>query len=131
MPRSADLPLRGFKSLWRWVFVAVLVAAFWMALAPVGEGDDWFEHADKLRHALAFAGLWLIGRQARLSSGWALALGLMAFGVSIELAQGFTPDRQPSFGDLVADALGVLVAWWLLPMPVARKLKAPPAGPAG
>lgn len=99
---------------WRRVFVVVLLAAFALALAPTGEGEDWFTHADKLRHALAFGALLMLGWLARIQPRWLLAGGLLAFGAGIELAQGLTPHRQASLGDLAADALGILMAWRLL-----------------
>lgn len=101
---------------WRWVFWLCLLLAFAMALAPTGGGEDWFPQADKLRHALAFVALWLLGRRAGLSSGWALALVLVGFGAAIELAQGLTAYRQASLGDLAADVLGVALGWWLRPV---------------
>lgn len=104
----------GGKLFWRWAFGLVLVAAFALALAPTGEGEDWFTHADKLRHALAFGGLLMLGWLARIQPRWLLAGGLLAFGAGIELAQGLTPHRQASLGDLAADALGILMAWRLL-----------------
>ena len=115
--------MAAVKLLWRWVFGAVLALAFVLALAPSGEGEDWFNHADKVRHALAFAALWQLGRLARVQPGWLLAAGLLAFGASIEVAQGFTPHREASWLDWAADALGVLLAWAVLPHPWARRVR--------
>lgn len=107
-------------SRWRAVFVLALMASLVIALKPAGGGPDWFEHADKLRHAVGFALLWGLGVRAGLRPAWVLALGLLVFGGAIELLQGLTPDRQPSWGDLLADgaglALGALL-WRPAPRP--------------
>ena len=49
---------------WRVLFVGALVVILWLALRPNPGGPDWFDHADKLRHAAAFATLWLLGHRA-------------------------------------------------------------------
>ena len=103
--------------LWRLAFAAALIGILVLALWPSGQGADWFPQADKLRHALAFIALWAIGRRAGLRPSWALALGLVAFGIGIEVAQSFTPDREPSAADVLADALGIAAGRWLLGSP--------------
>jgi VanZ family protein len=92
---------------WRAVFAAAVVVSLVIALKPGTPGPDWFLHADKLRHAAGFLVLWLLGVRAGLRPAAALAVGLLAFGAAIELLQGLTPDRQPSWGDLLADGAGV------------------------
>ena len=42
-----------------------------------------------------------------------LLLGLIGFGVGIELLQALTPSRQFDVIDMVANASGVLLAWSL------------------
>jgi VanZ family protein len=41
----------------------------------------------------------------------ALALLLLAFGVAIEVAQSFAPDREASALDVLADAAGIALGW--------------------
>ena len=103
--------------LWRGAFVVALAGILMIALWPAGQGPDWFPQADKLRHALAFIALWAIGRRASLTPAWALAFGLIAFGIGIEIAQSFTPDREASAADVLADALGIAAGRWLLGSP--------------
>jgi VanZ family protein len=102
---------------WRAAFAIALAGILVIALWPSGHGPDWFPQADKLRHALAFIALWAIGRRAGLRPSWALGLGLMAFGIGIEVAQSFTPDREASAADVLADALGIAAGRWLLGSP--------------
>ena len=100
--------------LWRGLFIAAVVGVLALALMPVSNGPDWFAHADKLRHAAAFIALWAIGRRAGLKPAWALTLGLLGLGIGIELAQAFTPYRESSVGDVLADAVGIAAGRWLL-----------------
>lgn len=101
-------------SWWRAAFVGAVAGILVLALLPGGHGPDWFPHADKLRHAAAFVALWAIGRQARFRPAWVLPLVLLAFGIGIELAQALTPTRDPSLGDVLADALGIAAGRLLL-----------------
>ncbi|WP_310741041.1 VanZ family protein [Ideonella aquatica] len=91
---------------WRALFVGALLVILWLAVRPNAGAEDWFDQADKLRHAAAFALLWLVGWRAG-ARGWMLAAGLLVFGGLIEGLQSLTPDREPSWGDVVADAVGV------------------------
>lgn len=88
-------------------FGVALLASLYVALRPSADGEDWFWQADKFRHALAFALLWALGRWAGVRQLVWLALGLLCFGVLIEGLQSLTPDRQPSAGDVLADAAGL------------------------
>lgn len=100
--------------LWRGLFAAAVAGILVLALLPAGGGEDWFPQADKLRHAFAFVTLWALGRRAGLRPGWALALGLLGFGIGIEMAQSFTPDREASSADVLADVAGIALGRWLL-----------------
>lgn len=82
-----------------------------LALIPNGPEQMSFEHADKLKHAAGFAVLYVLGWAAGLSAR-TLWIGLVAFGIGIEAAQGLLTDtRQPSVGDVVADVVGVVLGW--------------------
>jgi hypothetical protein len=104
-------------SFWAQLFVIALLGLMVLALWPATGGQDWFAQADKVRHAGAFCVLWGLGWRAGLRRGWALAVGLVSFGVVIELAQSLTPDREASALDVLADAVGVLLGWVLFSGP--------------
>ena len=113
----------------RWVYALLLLGAMagalYFALAPSHGGDDWFPQADKLRHAATFAFLWLLGMRARIKP-LKLALLLLTFGVGIEAAQSFTPDREASALDLLADSVGIALGWRLIkPAQADESLKSP------
>lgn len=98
-------------------------AAFWgavwavlaLSLTPVQNLPSVvFDVWDKAQHALGFAGLALLGAWAYPRRWARLALGLLAFGAFIEVAQAATGWRQGDVLDWLADALGVavvLVTW--------------------
>ena len=99
-----------------WYLAMVVVTL--LALLPIEHLQlpvfDWW---DKAQHALAFVVL----------TGWALllwphaairvALGMLAYGAGLELAQWAVGWRFAEWADLVADAAGVFVSsslvWWL------------------
>jgi hypothetical protein len=103
---------------------AMMLFVTWMALTPDPAITLAFTYGDKLLHACTFCGLtgwWgniCRGRWARV---W-IAMGCLAFGVFIELAQWLDPPRDASGWDVLADAIGILVALLLLRTPLARVL---------
>ena len=64
---------------------------------------------DKAQHAAAFAGLCLIGSWAYLNRPYSIMLGLLVLGGAIEVAQFATGWRHMSFGDFVANAVGIMI----------------------
>lgn len=96
--------------LWRALLLLLLLAGWQIALAPVTSHEpDWFENADKVRHAGAFFVFWCVGAPGFTRARWLwLAGGLLGYGAAIEIAQGvLTTDRDASFADWIADALGL------------------------
>ena len=83
--------------------LAVLV----LSLAPHAErlpSTGW----DKSNHFLAFATLMVLGLTAYPHRRVALPAGLLLFGAAIEVLQSFTPHRYAEWGDLLADAIGIV-----------------------
>jgi VanZ family protein len=103
------------RRLWLAAFWLAVVAGIAVSLWPGPQlPDPWFPAADKLQHAVAYAALFLLGRQAGYRSSWGLPLGLLALGVAIELAQGaFTATRSAEWLDGVADAFGIALGRWI------------------
>ena len=107
----------GQRRLWRLLLGVLFVAITWLALVPdppKGVSTGW----DKTNHLLAFASLaftsvWACWREPR--QWWRLVASLLAYGVGIEVAQGFLPPRSADAADVLADgvgiALGLLAAW--------------------
>ena len=106
MPRFPWLPLPVARLALALAVITIMVLAL-MPMTTVPVTTTW----DKLDHALAFFTLALLAEQA--FPGWSfwrgLALGLLAFGVGIEIAQWFTPDREASMLDVMADGIGIAI----------------------
>ena len=64
---------------------------------------------DLALHAMAFTGLTLPAL-CLFRPKLPVLVACLGFGVMLEVAQYFTPDREPSLADVAADAVGILVA---------------------
>ena len=82
---------------------------------------------DKAQHALAFTALTTVGLLAYPRQPWRVAIGLLAFGGAIELAQAATGWRYGEWSDWLADAVGLAAGSALAAHP--RRLIALPAQP--
>lgn len=102
---------------------------FWLSSVP---GDDLplpqFFLSDKIAHFVTYAGLGVLiafraGLTAKLlgqpvtrwtKGGWIGPLVGLLYAVFDEFHQSFTPNRDTSVGDFIADALGLLLGYWLV-----------------
>ena len=105
------------RTIFRLVFLAVLVAVFWLALMPAPEIAKLVSWQDKIEHAVLFAGLALLA-----AAGWPrhpgrIAIGLLLYGAAMEVAQSQTGYRFGDPWDWLADAVGLLV---LLPFALRK-----------
>ena len=75
------------------------------------------EQGDKLEHLAAYGTLMLWFAQLSDRTRWrgTVALVLGALGIGLEFAQLASGYRDFSYGDMVADALGVALGWLLAP----------------
>lgn len=110
------LPLR-YAPRWRIASLVFLLAVLGAALSPaVWFWPDrvrlvsWMASFDKWAHMLTFIvlALWFAG-QYRPRSYWRIAIGLLAFGVLIELCQRTVSYRTADWVDVAADAVGIIV----------------------
>ena len=95
----------------RLAFWGALVALTYMAVArPMPGGPEGtLSVDDKLVHAIAYAGLTVLGLMGRLKTGSVLFI-LLLHGVLIESLQALVPDRTADWKDLVANAAGCVAA---------------------
>jgi VanZ family protein len=109
------LPLR-YAPWWRTASGALLVLVLLGAIMPAvwfwpdrGQIVLWFGGIDKWAHAIVFAflALWFAG-QYRPRSYWRIALGLVMFGILIELCQRMVGYRSAEWLDVAADAAGII-----------------------
>ena len=89
------------------LLASVLVAALVPEL-PFHELTSPFILSDKVMHiaAFTFLAVWFSGQYERRSY-WRIAVGLIAFGVFIELVQGTISYRTSEWMDLLGDAVGI------------------------
>ncbi len=106
------LPLQ-YVSWWRTVLlILVLVAALMPAVwlwPDRGKIVSWLGEFDKWAHAIVFAllAVWFAG-QYRPRSYWRIALGLVMFGLLIELCQRMVAYRSAEWLDVAADGAGII-----------------------
>ncbi len=105
-----------------WTLTAVCLAVtLWFSFFEAPPGAGAFTGADKVGHGLAyfatalsflFAAVWRPGRgEGRWPRlGMWVPVAAVAFGVPIELLQGLTPKRTPEARDVVAEAVGAVLA---------------------
>lgn len=97
------------------VLGATLMPAIWFWSDRV-KLSGWLAHFDKWAHFLIFLGLavWFAGLY-RVQSYWRIAIGLLGFGLLIEICQRAVGYRSAEWMDVVADVLGILaglvLAW--------------------
>ena len=98
---------------WRWQVAGILLLVFVLVAAlvpkmPFHELATQFKISDKVMHIVAFAvlAIWFSGQYERRSY-WRIALGLLGFGVIIELVQATVSYRTSEWMDLGGDAIGI------------------------
>lgn len=107
MPQ-ADLPGR-VRALARLAFFCSVAGVLVLSLLPHPEVlpvQVW----DKAQHAFAFLVMALCGAVAWPARLARVLCGLLAYGVLIEFLQALTPTRSADAADVVADAIGLLLA---------------------
>jgi VanZ family protein len=93
---------------WMAAFWLALLAGVVVSLLPAPHlPDPWFPAADKVQHAVSYAVLFVLGRQAGYRSARPLVIGLLALGAVIEVAQVLTATRTAEWLDVVADGIGI------------------------
>ena len=115
MPIPSTWRMHGFIVLaWLQFFGLTAIATYYLLTPSPG---DTFAHVwDKALHFACWFILlmslqlpWLFRRKL-----WAAALVLFAYSALLEGLQFFSPPREFSVGDMLANGLGILVAWSLL-----------------
>jgi VanZ family protein len=117
-----------FYPHWRALLVLMLGVTCWFAFAPHPPGLE-FQDADKVQHFMAFSSLTLVACLGMASGTrqaiWA-ALGMLMFGIFIELVQSQLPTRTAEAADVLADSVGIaggLLLLWLLRRFIPKNLR--------
>jgi VanZ family protein len=115
-----------FYTHWRALLALLLGVTCWFAFSPHPPGLV-FKDADKVQHFLAFSSLTLVtclSMAAGTRQTLGAALGMLMFGIFIELVQSQLPTRTAEFADVVADSVGIaggLIFLWLLRRFIPKK----------
>ena len=112
----------NYRGLWITVGWAMVALVLYLSLTPNPPSPMSFDNADKVEHAMAYAGLsfWfcLLYPGRRLI----VAVALVCLGVTLEYVQGWTGYRTFDVLDMAADAAGVLTGGLLVNTPLGRSL---------
>jgi VanZ family protein len=106
-----------------WVIaISLLAGILLLSLDPEPDLLDPLNLSDAALHlggyaaltaSFLLAGVWRPGRVGVWPRGAPIvALGILAFGVLVEIAQGMVPNRAADWRDAFANTLGVVLAWW-------------------
>jgi len=111
-------PLR-FAYIWLAGGVFLLILVLYLSLQSGGVRNIGV--GDKIMHFLAFFVLmvWFCGVFRGRVTPW-VALGLLAFGILIEIIQSRLPYRSAELFDAYADAGGILLGWGLAAVGLGR-----------
>ena len=122
---AAEIPIPspGLKlaTLWYLLGGLMLLLVGFVSLMPVPDTgvNDKFSHLVTYFILGGWFGLLATGR---VSLGWTI-VGLIAYGMLIELLQGMTAHRYAEWGDVLANTVGTLVGILLYFSPLPRLLR--------
>ncbi len=102
---------------WLWLLCgwAMLVAAVWLSLIPTPPQIVEIPYVDKVKHLLAYAVLMAWFGQIYTTRGTQRSwlAGLVLMGIMLEFLQGWSGVRFFEYADMLANALGALLGYWL------------------
>ena len=122
LPAENPVSPPGLKLVKIWYLLGglMLLAVGTISLMPVPD----FGVNDKLSHLVTyfFLGGWFsLLATNRVSLGWTI-IGLIAYGILLELLQGMTAYRYAEWGDVLANASGTMAGILLYFSPLPRVL---------
>jgi len=101
--------------LWRLIGFTLLFSIVYLSLTSTPVAMPNFKLADKLGHLLAYGLLmfWF----GQLYPSWSRQvrwfIGFCLMGVILEVLQGLGGDRYFEYADMLANATGAALGWWL------------------
>lgn len=111
-------PSLRFMKLWLgigWTLIIAVIVASLMPPTPINEVLFNLPHGDKVGHFMAY--LILMGWFAQIYHDprhrFRYMIGFLLLGVILEILQGLSGLREADWKDIVANSLGVLLAWQL------------------
>jgi len=114
MPQVTELRFRRTWLVLGWLLVA---SVCYLSLTPkppqIDLGIDFF---DKISHITAYAAMmgWFMQLYHATRTRLMYALGFICMGVAIEILQGMGSARLFEYADMLANGVGVLLAWLMV-----------------
>jgi VanZ family protein len=107
------IPLRYLK-IWQMIGYLLVGLVILLSVISPSSNPELFKINDKVGHFLAYGTLmgWFAQWHEKSYFKY-LAIIFIAQGVGLEIVQTFLPEREGSLLDILANSLGVLVAWGL------------------
>ena len=104
-----------YHKYWKVAFWLTFILLLYLTLSPQIAKPIQIRNIDKLYHVIAFGGFTFMYAVAFSKTIlFKIALNSICLGVVIELLQIVIPRRGFSFGDMVADFVGVIVGIYLI-----------------
>lgn len=124
-------PTYRLRKLWLaigWFLIALVVylslAPGWLPLDALTDDEIGHRLTYGISHVLAYATLMLWFLQLYpVSRRPMIAVCLLGLGITLEGLQAFTPDRDPDYLDVLANAVGVALGWLSGRTPLANSLE--------
>jgi VanZ family protein len=112
------------KKLWLSIGWFLIALIWYLSLTPDPMPDMGMDNSDKLGHFLAYGVLmgWFAQIYFNLRIRIGLVVAFIIMGILIEYVQGMTDYRSFQYADMLADSLGVLLAFILTHGPLSRVL---------
>ncbi|HDN26766.1 MAG TPA: VanZ family protein [Thioploca sp.] len=108
-------PLLRFRKLWLGIGWSLVIAVIVLSLMSSPPMIPSIDYGDKISHVVAY--LVLMGWFAQIYHAPRLRLyymiGFILLGILLEILQGLGGIRQMDWVDMLANSIGVLVAWQL------------------
>ena len=120
-PLSESMPPLKLVKAWYFIGAMMLLGVAVLSLMPSPD----IGVSDKLAHLATYfflSGWFSLLAVNRISLGWTV-IGLVGYGMLIELLQGMTAYRYPEWGDVLANGAGVLAGILFYFSPLPRLLK--------
>ena len=120
-PLSESTPPLKLVKAWYFIGAMLLLGIAVLSLIPSPD----IGVSDKLSHLVTYfflSGWFSLLAVNRISLGW-IVIGLVGYGMLIELLQGMTAYRYPEWGDVLANGAGVLAGILVYFSPLPRFLR--------
>ncbi|OQW94727.1 MAG: hypothetical protein BWK79_04885 [Beggiatoa sp. IS2] len=109
----ANTPLR-YTLWWLAMGILLIIVIIIASLMPVPDVVNQLpQNTDKLQHFIAYFILmgWFVQIYHLLSQRVCLAICFILLGLLLEILQGFSGIRHADWTDILANSLGILLAW--------------------